>query len=367
MRFDIKLGKAYSQIPRTPIGEIISEINGHSQRRYNAPFIAAATLGLSIYLAVIVHGLVGTVALATGLYVAWRWFQREQRDRITTLNYEFSQDIEAYYSAIQRACQNLAGSEKVWLEDRRHQVKGQGTSRENRNARYAVSFTNKPVQIKQETPPFIKTNLQVWGIDIGHIKLFFFPDFVFILQRGLYSAASYSSFNIQYETELINVQGKAPGDAQFVRVVNQSTAGAKSEVTQVRYGLVKVLSNVGLCLILHVSNNLLAEKFADNFRSGQGWLAQRRKKRSLFDSDEEMEVPADKPIRRSAYEILGVRSASSLAELKAAYHRMAKMNHPDRVEGMDPEFQELATRRIREINEAYLELRQQVSQRPVSR
>lgn len=366
MRFDIKLGKAYSQIPRTPIGEIISEINSHAQRRYIAPLIGAAAIALAVYLAVVVHITVGAAVLATGLYVAWRWFQREQRDRITTLNYEFSQDVDAYYSAIQRACQNLAGAEKVWLEDRRHQVRGQG----DRNARYAVSFTNKPVQIKQEAPPFIKTNLQIWGIDIGHIKLFFFPDFVFILQRGLYSAASYSSFNIQYETELINVQGKAPGDAQFVRVVNPppGTAGANGEtVTQVRYGLVKLLSNVGLCLIFHVSSNLLAEKFADNFRSGQGWLTQRRKKRSLYDGDEELEVPADKPMRRSAYDILGIRSANSLAELKAAYHRMAKMNHPDRVEGMDPEFQELATRRIREINEAYLELREQVTQRTVSR
>lgn len=365
MRFDIKLGNAYSQTPRTPIGEIISEINSHAQRRYIAPFIGAGVVALSTYFAIAQLPLIASIALIVGLCGAWAYFQRERRDRVTVLHYEFSQDIDAYFSAIQRACQNLAGSEKVWLEDRRHQVKSQG----ERNARYAVSFTNKPVQIKQETPPLIKTNLQVWGIDIGHMKLFFFPDFVFILQRGLYSAASYSSFNIQYETELINVQGKPPGDAQFVRTVS-----AKSEkdsnggtVTQVRYGLVKVLSNVGLCLILHVSNNLLAEKFAENFRSGQGWLAQRRKKRAFFESEEEAEVPVGKPEPRSPYDILGIRSVTSLAELKAAYHRMAKMNHPDRVEGMDPEFQALATRRIREINEAYLELRQQVAERTPSR
>lgn len=43
-------------------------------------------------------------------------------------------------------------------------------------------------------------------------------------------------------------------------------------------------------------------------------------------------------------------------EILAAYRKMARLYHPDRVEGLGPEFKELAERRMKEINAAYREL-----------
>ena len=59
----------------------------------------------------------------------------------------------------------------------------------------------------------------------------------------------------------------------------------------------------------------------------------------------------------SAYEVLGVAPGASEAEIVAAYRRHARMYHPDRVAGLGPEFQELAERKMKEINAAYEELR----------
>jgi DnaJ-class molecular chaperone len=49
--------------------------------------------------------------------------------------------------------------------------------------------------------------------------------------------------------------------------------------------------------------------------------------------------------------------ARSAEELSAAYRNLAQMYHPDKVAGLAPEFQELADRRMKEINAAYALLR----------
>ncbi len=59
----------------------------------------------------------------------------------------------------------------------------------------------------------------------------------------------------------------------------------------------------------------------------------------------------------SAWEILGVGPGASEEEIVVAYRKMARLYHPDRVEGLGPEFKELAERRMKEINAAYKELR----------
>jgi DnaJ-class molecular chaperone len=58
----------------------------------------------------------------------------------------------------------------------------------------------------------------------------------------------------------------------------------------------------------------------------------------------------------SAYEILQIQPGCSGNEIRAAYHRLAKMYHLDQVRNLGPEFRELAERRMKEINVAYGEL-----------
>jgi thioredoxin 1 len=64
--------------------------------------------------------------------------------------------------------------------------------------------------------------------------------------------------------------------------------------------------------------------------------------------------------QKSAYEVLGLTPGATMSAIKAAYHRQAQLNHPDKVASLAPEFQELAKRRMTEINLAYEELKQQV-------
>jgi CspA family cold shock protein len=62
------------------------------------------------------------------------------------------------------------------------------------------------------------------------------------------------------------------------------------------------------------------------------------------------------------HEILGVRLGAPLAEVTSAYRRLAILYHPDKVAGLAPEYQEIAERKMKEINAAYEELKRLANQ-----
>jgi DnaJ domain/Exodeoxyribonuclease X-like C-terminal len=57
-------------------------------------------------------------------------------------------------------------------------------------------------------------------------------------------------------------------------------------------------------------------------------------------------------VRRDPHQILGVEPGADPATIKAAWRRLARVNHPD-LTGDDPAASQAATRRMAEINEAY--------------
>ena len=59
--------------------------------------------------------------------------------------------------------------------------------------------------------------------------------------------------------------------------------------------------------------------------------------------------------KRDPHAVLGVEAGASPAQIKAAWRRLARTNHPD-LTGDDPAASRLATRRMAEINDAYAAL-----------
>jgi DnaJ-domain-containing protein 1 len=57
--------------------------------------------------------------------------------------------------------------------------------------------------------------------------------------------------------------------------------------------------------------------------------------------------------RRRWWEILETSERATLEEVKAAYRAKVRKYHPERVNDLATEFQELADRRMKEINQAY--------------
>ncbi len=63
--------------------------------------------------------------------------------------------------------------------------------------------------------------------------------------------------------------------------------------------------------------------------------------------------PAEPARDRPAHEVLGVTPDATQAEIKAAYQRLIRQYHPDRVADLGPEIRAVAERRAKEINAAY--------------
>jgi hypothetical protein len=55
-------------------------------------------------------------------------------------------------------------------------------------------------------------------------------------------------------------------------------------------------------------------------------------------------------------ETLGIETQASPEEIKAAYYRLVRLWHPDRLHDMAPEWQAVATEKLMDINEAYTAL-----------
>jgi preprotein translocase subunit Sec63 len=62
---------------------------------------------------------------------------------------------------------------------------------------------------------------------------------------------------------------------------------------------------------------------------------------------------SERPREPAWFEVLGVQPTATINEIKIAYHERALQYHPDRVQGLGQEFQEIADRKMRELNLAY--------------
>jgi DnaJ-domain-containing protein 1 len=58
-------------------------------------------------------------------------------------------------------------------------------------------------------------------------------------------------------------------------------------------------------------------------------------------------------VEKNPYEILGLKSNASQADIKQAYRELANKYHPDKVLHLGEEFRELAEKRFKEIQQAY--------------
>lgn len=72
--------------------------------------------------------------------------------------------------------------------------------------------------------------------------------------------------------------------------------------------------------------------------------------------EQEKTGPRPRQAPKDPYDILGVSPHASQEEIRSAYRKQANRYHPDKVAHLGTEFQELAEKRFKEIQEAYDQL-----------
>ena len=89
------------------------------------------------------------------------------------------------------------------------------------------------------------------------------------------------------------------------------------------------------------------EQASKSFEQNQGQRFSNKKtsgSNSQFEKNHSMKDP---------FEVLGIEKDASQEKIKEAYRKSAKKYHPDKVVHLGKEFQEIAEKRFKEIQEAY--------------
>jgi hypothetical protein len=196
---------------------------------------------------------------------------------------------------------------------------------------------------------------------MGRAQLYFLPDAVLYRDAVGFGAIAYREFRLaQGFTRFIESEA-VPGDAVVVdrtwRYVNKNGGHDRRfnnnrQLPVLRLGVLVLTSSTGLNIQLNTSNPQQSLAFADC------WHAQFQPSERSSEERSYSEPPPRRPEPSHARttmvrKILGVSEDASDAEISGAYRRLAQMYHPDKVADLAREFQELADKRMKEINAAY--------------
>jgi hypothetical protein len=306
-----------------------------------APFVIAASSEQVWWSALVV------IPIALG-YV----LQKRYRNRTTTrLFYELSAAESANLALLQQAIVHLSHSNRIWRI-----VQEVATDRQKYHAGASSLIKRTPVRAGILQIPRVTTNLSVVGIDVGAIKLFLLPDMILYLQGNAFANIPYETFSVRQGTTRFIEDDSVPGDALIVgqtwRYVNKNGGpdrrfNSNRQLPIAQYGVLELVSSGGLNIHLNTSSAEKAAAFAN-------CMAERlSRNRTGHTAAPPLPLPSDIGPRANALKALGLSGSPSAEELSAAYRHLARMYHPDKVAGLAPEFQELAERRMKEINAAY--------------
>jgi len=280
------------------------------------------------------------------------------------VTYSLDELANGRFKILEQGCEKLAQASRICRVETQ-----QATSDWKRNAGANALVSRRECRISRVQPPHIMTNLVPWSIDCNDVRLFFFPDHIFVLQQHRYGMLSYKSLSVELSLTRFRETDPIPSDAKIAGrtwlYVNKNGGpdkrfGNNREIPIVEYVEADIRSPQGFHVRLHISNtekaNALITAIQDYARIDSGESEQRNSQAHEPKSERTQTVRSSDHSNTSAFKVLGVAPGASREEIKAAYYRMAQQYHPDKVATLAPEFRELAERRMKEINTAYDEL-----------
>ncbi len=338
--------------------ETLERINTRSGRNRRAAGVVIvmcpATLG-ALYI---------SVALAVGVFVLGVllfWYARrlDRESSKVRLFYTFAGGSGAWFRSIGEACKKLSGVERIWI------IEAQDKNPDWKLHAGTTSIISRSrAGVERMNVPEISANVAVWGLDLGENRLFFFPDKILLRQRSGYTALPYETLGVSFSAARY-VEERVPKDAEIVghtwKHVKRDGSPDESyksnpRIPIVLYGSLKLRVADELDLELQVSDTSAASLFARSL----GFAPKRPRRSNTSSKRRGYLAPATMTVE-SARRVLGVQESDSRTEIVAAYRKLARKFHPDKVVGAAPEIREMAEQRMKEINAAYAMLKQHIA------
>jgi hypothetical protein len=277
--------------------------------------------------------------------------KRNSENRLTRLFYELGDSEQQKHAIVQQALAHLGKSQLLWRID-----SDMVTSDWKRNAGARSLVQRRAATVTDELPPRVLTNVSTPCLNLGSVRLFFMPDIVLYWQGGTFGTVPYSDLSINHSVTDFIEDGWVPSDATVVghtwRYVNKDGGPDRRfndnlQLPVVQYGVLVLLSSRGLNICLNTSNA------QESLAVAQCWSELQTRIKGKQQATEQN--AADRPCGpiANALKMMGLSDTASWEEVNCAYRRMVQLYHPDKVAGLAPEFQEIAERRMKEINAAY--------------
>ena len=278
-----------------------------------------------------------------------------------SVTYELKEESLQHWSLINEALSRLAASKRVWLIESENP-----TYDWKRNAGSLNLVDRKQARVAPCQPDFIQCNLNAFCIQAGRRRVFFLPNRVYFCQFDKYTAVSMSEIEVRLDTISFIEEEHLPADADVVgstwKYVNKDGSPDlrfmdNCPLPIVEYAVLTLLSDSGHCACLYVSSAAAAQAFVDIMRR-----AKQSSSSVLYrEQSSQKEASQDKaPVSEQftdCFVVLGVAPQCTSEEVSVAYRRMAKQYHPDTVCRLAPEFRQLAEERMKQINQAYAEIK----------
>jgi hypothetical protein len=306
-----------------------------------------------------------------------------QKAKMTiSLSYKSNLDDEvaSRFSKVQEALESLAHSGGVWRLP--------GSAKLPKTGEVAPFSEREPTRIGLHSTPGIKADLPIWGIEGGDRTIFFFPEGTLLYRDDRYEPIPYKALKISFSSGRFFEEDDLPGDATVVETVWRFSRPDGSpdpryktdnvQIPVVLYGLLEISTPSGPKLRLKVSDRLAAAHFARTFgaevsteelngeKAGHGEEHRRTDKDAGRSSSKEggeerrsAEILDREARLATARRALGVAKGAGAEEISAAYRKLARTHHPDKVANLEPEVREYSEQRMKEINAAYAELKRQ--------
>jgi len=306
-----------------------------------------------------------------------------QRAKTTvSLSYKGNLDDKtaSRFSEMQEALADLTSSERVWHLP--------GSPKFPKAGEVAPSPERELARVGRLSTPGIKADVPVWGIEAGDVSIFFFPEGALLYRDDRYDALPYKSMKVAFSSGRFFEEENLPDDAtvvertwRFSRADGSPDPRYKKDNMQipiVLYGLLGISTPTGPKVRLGVSDRFAAARFARTFGAKVSTEDPKEKKAGYGEEHRRADTDSGRSSskrgeegRRSAEELerearlatarrtLGVTKGTSTEEVSAAYRKLARSYHPDKVANLEPKVREYSERRMKEINAAYAEFKRQ--------
>lgn len=308
---------------------------------------------------IVIPLVVGFGVWITGLSVAFVTNQQESLARTTTLNYELDAEVGEKFTALQTSIERLSRSARIWRV-----VSKVPTYDWKRNAGALSSITRRSVAIRNIHPPFIQTNVPVYGMILGVMQIYFFPDQILVFQSGKYGAVSCESLNVAVSLTHFVEDEWVPSDSEIAyytwRYVRRDGGPDRRfnnnrKIPVVQYGHLELSSSSGLNIHLHISSLSNAQHFVESI-SDYSLYRQQIKPVAFKPTELAEQQDGYSDVRQNPYTVLRISQNSSKDEVVAAYNKLMQMYHPEKIARFPLEAQLRAKNRIAAIQSAYEKL-----------